>query len=152
MKKNSIKLNKEQRGYLEKLIKTGQEKAWTIQHAHILLKADSGPYGPRWSDRQIHEAFGVAESTVLRVRRRFQDFGLEHALKRSPQPARPDKRKLDGEQEAQMVALLCSQPPAGHQRWSLRLITHRLVELELVSSVSYETVRQVLKKTLSSRG
>jgi transposase len=150
MKKKSVTLSKEQRGYLEKVIKTGEEEARTIQHAHILLKADSGPDGPGWSGRQIHEAFGMGTSTVLRICRRFQDGGLEPALKRSPQPPRPDKRKVDGEQEALLMTLLRSQPPAGRERWSLRVVASRLVELELVSSVSYETVRQVLKKTSSS--
>lgn len=146
MKKNLVQLSKEQRHVLEELIKTGEAPANKIQHAHILLKADSGPYGPRWSDRQIHEAFEVAESTVLRVRRRYQELGLEHALSRSPQPPRPDKRKLDGDQEAQVITLLCSQPPDGQERWSLRLVALRMVELELVNCVSHETVRQVLKK------
>jgi transposase len=147
MKKNSIVLTAEQRRELEALISAGQAPARKITHARILLKADCGPQGPRWSGRQIHEALDVGETTVRRVRHSFAQGGLEAALNRSPQPARPEKRKLDGEQEAHLVALMCSQPPDGYERWSMRLVADKLVELELVESVSHETVRQVLKKT-----
>jgi transposase len=147
MKKNSIVLTQEQRRELEALISAGQAPARKITHARILLKADCGPEGPRWSGRQIHEALDVGETTVRRVRHSFVHGGLEAALNRSPQPPRPEKRKLDGEQEAHLVALMCSQPPEGYERWSMRLVADKLVELEIVESVSHETVRHVLKKT-----
>ena len=152
MKKKSIVLTAEQRRDLEALIKAGQAPARKITRARILLKADCGPQGPRWSNRQIHEALDVGESTVCRARHSFAQGGLEAALNRSPQPPRPEKRKLDGEQEAHLVALLCSQPPDGYERWSMRLVADKLVELEIVESVSHETVRHVLKKTHSNRG
>ena len=147
MKKNSIILTREQRRELEALISAGQAPARKITHARILLKADCGPDGPRWSARQIHEALEVGETTVHRVRRSFVQAGLEAALNRSTQPPRHEKRKLDGEQEAHLIALLCGPAPDGYERWSLRLVADKLVELEIVDSVSHETVRQVLKKT-----
>lgn len=152
MKQHSIVLTAEQRRDLEALIKAGQAPARKITRARILLKADCGPQGPRWSNRQIHEALDVGESTVCRARHSFAQGGLEAALNRRPQPARPEKRKLDGEQEAHLVALMCSQPPDGYERWSMRLVADKLVELEIVASVSHETVRHVLKKTHSNRG
>ena len=152
MKQQSIVLTAEQRRDLEALIKAGQAPARKITRARILLKADCGPQGPRWSNRQIHEALDVGESTVCRARHSFAQGGLEAALNRRSQPKRPQKRKLDGEQEAHLVALLCSQPPDGYERWSMRLVADKLVELEIVESVSHETVRQVLKKTHSNRG
>lgn len=152
MKKYSISLTQEQRQSLEKLISSGEASARKLTHARILLKADDGPYGPGWSEREIHEALEVSESTVRRVRHRFLDGGIDLALNRRPQPSRPQKRKLDGEQEAHVVALLCGSVPDGYEQWSLRVVSRRLVELEIVESVSHETVRQVLKKTNSSRG
>jgi len=147
MKQHSIVLSREQRRELEALISTGQASARKLTHARILLKADGGPEGPRWSNRQIHEALEVGETTVRRVRHSFAQEGLEAALNRRPQPPRPQQCKLDGEQEAHLVALLCGPAPDGYERWSLRLVASKLVELELVESVSHETVRQVLKKT-----
>jgi len=147
MKKQSIVLTAEQRRDLEALIKAGQAPARKITRARILLKADCGPQGPRWSNRQIHEALDVGESTVCRARHSFAQGGLEAALNRRSQPKRSQKRKLDGEQEAHLVALLCKPAPQGYERWSLRLVADTLVELEIVESVSHETVRQVLKKT-----
>ena len=152
MKKHSILLTREQRRDLDALISAGQAPARKITHARILLKADCGPDGPRWSARQIHEALDVGETTVRRVRHSFAQGGLEAALNRSPQPPRPEQRKLDGEQEAHLIALLCGQAPEGYERWSLRLVADKLVELEIVESVSHETVRHVLKKTNSNRG
>ena len=110
MKKHSIQLTGEQRQVLEALTRTGQAAARTIAHAHILLKSDEGT----WTDAQISQAFGVSEATIWRVRRRFVEGGLDEALHRRPQPERPDKRKITGEQEAHLVALVCSPPPTGY--------------------------------------
>jgi transposase len=152
MKQHSIVLTVEQRQDLEKLISSGEAKARKLTRARIVLKADCGPQGPRWSNRQIHEALECSESTVCRTRHDFAEGGLEAALNRRPQPERAEKRKLDGEQEAHVVALMCQQPPDGYERWTVRLVAQKLVELEIVESVSHETVRQLLKKTNSSRG
>lgn len=147
MGKHSIRLSQEQRQSVEQFVRAGSAPARSIKHAHILLKADTSSQGPAWSDRQIQEAFDVGYSTVLRVRKRFVEQGLEAALHRSPQPCRPRKRKLDGEQEAHVIAVVCHEKPQGRTRWTLRLLAKRLVELEIVESISYESVRQVLKKT-----
>jgi transposase len=142
-KKRSIKLSEAHRRALEGLTKKGVAPANQIRHAQIVLPADRGPKGPGWSTAQIVEAFAVSRSTVERVRKRFLEQGLDAALVRRPQPARPYQRKLDGEAEAHLVALLCRQKPEEAERWSLRLIREKLVELEIVSSISSETVRQV---------
>jgi len=108
-----------------------------------LLKADAGPDGPAWRDDAIVAALEVSRPTVERVRRRFAENGLEAALHhRRPSATKP--RKLDGRQEAELLTLACSQPPQGHQRWTLRLLTDRLIELEVVDHLAPETVRQVL--------
>jgi transposase len=148
MKKQSIQLTAEQRQALEALTSTGQAAARKIAHAHILLKSDEG----KWTDAQISQAFGVSEVTMWRVRQRFVEHGLDEALTRRPQPERPEKRKVTGEQEAHLVALVCSPPPAGYQRWSIRLIRKRVVELEITEQVGRETIRQILKKMNSNPG
>lgn len=152
MKKHSIVLTAEQRRDVERLISSGQAKARKLTRARILLKADGGPQGPRWSNRQIAQALECGESTVCRTRHDFAQGGVALALNRRPQPERPQKRKLDGQQEAHLVALMCQPAPDGYESWTVRLVAEKLVELEIVDSVSHETVRQVLKKTNSSRG
>jgi transposase len=106
-----------------------------------LLKSEQG-----WSDKQIMAAFGVGETTIWRVRRRYLEQGLSDALNRRPQPERPEKRKVTGQEEAHLIALACSTPPPGFERWSIRLLTKTAVELEIVEQVGRETVRHVLKK------
>lgn len=118
-------------------------------HARILLKADQSPDGPAWIDDRIAEAVEVSQPTIFRVRRQFVEAGLEAALHRRPS-RREYRRKLDGEQEARLIALACGTPPAGRADWTLRLLADRLVELEIVDTVSYQTVRRTLKKTHSS--
>jgi len=134
------------------MVKAGCAPARHILHAQILLKVDESPSGPAWSNKQIQEAFGAVESTVWRVRTRFLQAGLPTAVQRRVQPDRPQTRKLTGEQEAHLVALACQQAPEGRERWTLRLLSDKLVELDIVSSVSHETVRTTLKKTKSSPG
>lgn len=143
----SITLRQEQREELEQFVKTGKASARAILHAHVMLKADDSSHGPKWSDRQIEAAFGVSYRTILRVRQRFAVSGMKAALHRQKQPPRPAKRKLDGEQEAQVIAVLCQQKPEGREQWTLRLLARRVVELEIVESISHETLRQTLKKT-----
>lgn len=147
MGKHSITLSGEQRHSLEKLIQAGTVPARTLMHAHILLKADDSSQGPRWSDRQIEQAFGVSYRTILRTRKRFVAQGMQEALDRKKQGRRPEKQKLDGEQEAHVIAVLCHEKPEGRVRWTLRLLAKRVVELEIVQSVSHETIRDLLKKT-----
>lgn len=115
------------------------------------MQADSGEKGDGWTDKAISEALHVSLSTVQRVRELFVTEGLEAALdRRRPQSKR--LRKLDGRQEAYLIALACGEAPAGHARWTLRLLADALVEREYVASISHETVRQTLKKTNSNRG
>jgi transposase len=146
-----VTLMPEERAYLEHLLSGGKAAARTLSHARILLKVDEGPDGPGWTDEAIAEALEVNRSTVERVRQRCVQEGFEAALR--PRPSRQvHPRKLDGVQEAHLVALACSPAPNGRDRWSLRLLADKLVELEIVEDISYETVRQTLKKTRSSRG
>ena len=147
MSKYSVKLNQGQRNMLEDVAKTGEAPARKIMHAQILLKCDKGEWGPRWRDQQIREAFGVGETLMKRIRKRYVEDGLEAALERKKHPKRPEKQKIDGKQEAQIIALLCTERPEGQERWTLRALTDRIIEVELVEQVSYETVRTVLKKT-----
>jgi len=144
--KNSIELTEEQRKQLEEVVSTGKAAARKIQHAQILLKVDSGKDGPSWSDEQVQEAYGASSSTVWRIRRRFLKYGVEDAINRRPQPERPEKRKVTGEKEAQLIALACTEPPTGHSQWSIRLLRKRVVELHIVEEVGRETIRLVLKK------
>jgi transposase len=152
MKKYKVTLTAEERNSLQDLIAAGKASAQKLAHARILLKADAAPDGPAWPDARIAEAVEVNVTTVERVRERFVEHGLDAALDRKKQarPSRP--RKLDGQAEARLVALACSEPPPGRDRWTLRLLADQLVELEVVDTVSTEAVRQVLKKTSSSRG
>jgi hypothetical protein len=133
------------------MIGRGVAPASALTHARILLKANQGQAGPGWTDAAIAVALEVNPATVARVRMKYVAAGLDAALHRKP-PRREYRRRLDGEQEARLVALACSAPPAGHKRWTLRLLADRLVQLEVVDTISYETVRQALKQTGSSRG
>jgi len=140
-----VRLFGEERGYLEELVRVGKAAARALMHARILLKADEGPGGPAWSDDQIIDALEVSRSTVERVRTRCVEEGPEAALRPRPSPT-PPLRKLDGAQEARLIAVACSPPPEGRKRWTLRLLADKVVELEIVDAVSYETVRRTLKK------
>ena len=149
--KYRVTLTEEERVHLEALTRRGRRAAQTLTHAWILLKADASEGGPAWTDEPIRATFGVSLATINRVRRSFVEAGLEAALHRRPSE-RSRLHKIDGAAEAHLIALACSEPPAGHDRWTLRLLADRLVELEVVDTVSYETVRRVLKKTNSSPG
>src|SRR5262245_39138409 len=144
-KKYMVTLTWEERHSLMSVLSLGKGPARRLAHARILLKADQGPDGPGWNDQQISEALEVSLPTIARVRERFVLEGLEAALKRRPN-SNPRTCKVDGQQEAYLVALTCSQPPAGHKRWTMRLLATKMVELDYIDTVSHETVRQVLKK------
>jgi transposase len=144
-KKYPVTLTGAERAALGRQVSSGRDRARRLTRARILLKADSGPHGPGWTDATIAAALDVSVSTVERVRRRFTAEGLEAALHRRP-PRREYRRKLDGEQEARLIALACGAPPQGHGRWSLRLLADRMVELSVVDALSYQTARRVLRK------
>jgi transposase len=144
-KKYPVILTQTEREHLKSLIAAGTAPARKLTHARILLKADQSPEGPAWVDDAIAEAVEVSQPTVSRVRKQYFEEGLEAAINRRP-PNRQYHRKLDGEQEARLVALACSEPLEGQARWSLRLLADRMVELEVVEEISYQTVRRTLKK------
>jgi transposase len=148
---NRVELTEEQRAELRGLVGSGSAPARMLTRARILLKADHGEGGPGWSDAAIAGALDINPSTVLRVRRRFVREGLAATLARQ-RPDRVYERILDGEQEARLVAIACSDTPDGIDHWSLRLLADELVRLEVVKRISHETVRQTLKKTRSNRG
>jgi transposase len=147
-KKYVVHLTEEKRSQLETLVRSGRAHARKLLYARILLKADAD--GPdRWTDERIADALEVSTATAARERRRFCEEGLEVALM-PRKPGRPRRRVLDGRAEAHLVALSCSDPPEGRERWSLRLLADRMVELGHADELSYETVRRTLKKTRSS--
>jgi DNA-binding transcriptional ArsR family regulator len=145
-KKYPVILTQTEREQLKNLIAAGTAPARKLTHARILLKADQGSEGPGWVDEQVADAVEVSQPTVSRVRKQYFEEGLEAAINRRP-PNREYHRKLDGKQEARLVALACSEPPEGQARWSLRLLADKMVELEVVDDLSYQTVRRTLKKT-----
>ena len=150
-KAHNVTLTPEQRSGLQQMIAAGHAAARSLTRARILLKADSGHEGGGCSDPEICQALEVSRPTVERVRKRFAQEGLEAALSPRPRLTAP-ARRLDGEQEAQLIALACTAPPTGRKRWTLRLLASGLIEREIVDTVSHETVRQTLKKTRSSPG
>jgi hypothetical protein len=140
-----VELNEEQRQHLEKLTSSGKVPARQMKRAQILLKSD---LKTKWSYEQIAEAFDV---TIATVRKTFVEQGLEVALQRK-KPEREYEHVLDGEGEAHLIALACSQPPTGRKHWSLRLLQSRFVKLGHADSISHETIRRILKKKNSSLG
>ena len=144
-KRYRINLTQDEREQLLDIARKGKSSARKVKRSLILCKADEG-----LTDQQVSQALLVGPSTVSRVRRRFVEEGLESALKERPRPGQ--RRKLDGRQEAHLVAVACSAAPQGRAHWTLRLLADKVVELELADSISPETVRQVLKKTNSNRG
>jgi transposase len=144
-KKYLVSLTSEERDHLEALLKRGRIGARVSARARILLHAAGGA-----TDSAIAAAVRVGEATVERTRQRFVEGGLDWALRERPRPG--GKRKLDGKQEAYLVATACSAPPDGRPRWTLQLLADRLVEVQLVDTISDETVRRALQKTRRSRG
>jgi transposase len=151
-KKYLVTLSAGERAHLDSLVTSGKRSARTVTRAHILLKADQADGGPRWDDGRIADAFRCGRRTVERVRQRFVEAGLEAALTHKAQDRPSRSPVLDGAAEARLIAVACSAPPEDQAAWTLSLLADRLVELEVVESVSRDTVRRVLKKTRSSRG
>jgi hypothetical protein len=146
-KKYVVRLTHEERAKLQRLVSVGKAAARKLLHARILLQADQGPEGSAWTDAQIAEALRAHPRTIAGVRERLVEQGLEAALNRKRQERPSRLPKLDGKAEARLIALRCGEPPQGRMRWTLQLLADKLVELQVVESVSYETVRRVLKKT-----
>lgn len=144
-KKYIVKLTPEERRMLEQLTHKGKSSAYKMNHARILLKSDSSTEDGGWTDQAISIALDISIPTIERVRKVLVEQGVEAALSRQISQERK-YHKLDGEQEAHLIAMACTQAPMGQARWTLRLLAQRLVELEIVESISHETVRQTLKK------
>jgi transposase len=145
LKRYIVRLTDEERGSLKQVIDRPKGSSQKRRRAQVLLKADAD--GPAWTDARIAEAFGCRIQTVENIRRRLVTEGFEFALQGRPRLKPPRPKLLDGEQEAKVIALRLGSPPPGFANWSLRLLAQRVVALEIVKSISYETVRRTLKKT-----
>ena len=146
-----VRLTPDHRRRLDRLVSSGQHPARVLTRARILLKVDAGEGGPGWGDAAIAEALECGDRTVARVRAKYVGGGLDAALY-ARKPTGRQYRKLDGRQEAELVALACSPAPDGRGRWTMKLLADRLVELEVVEGIDPATVWRTLKKTTSSRG
>lgn len=146
VKKYIVRLSEEERSLLWGVVKKLKGTSQKVQRANILLKADAN--GPNWSDAKIAEAFSCRTQTVENIRRRLVTEGLNTMLSRKKRETPPRPKILDGKQEAKIIALRLGKPPAGFSNWTLRLMADRIVELSIAESISYETVRRTLKKTV----
>ena len=147
MKKYIVRLSGEERKSLKSLVSSGKGPARMFTRARILLKANVGKDGPGWPDEKIADALDVTIQTIERIRKQLVEEGLEAVLSRRKYVQKVSRKKLDGDAEAHLIALACTDAPEGYTRWSLRLLADRMVELGYVESISHEAVRRVLKKT-----
>jgi len=152
MKKYIVRLSREERSTLKKLLTSGRGSGRMFTRVRILLKSDQSDEGSAWSDEKISESFDVTVQTIERVRKQLVEEGLEAVLSRHPYTQKLSRKKIDGDVEAHLIALCCNDPPKGRVRWTLRLLADKVVELGYVDSISYEAVRQTLKKTNLSLG
>jgi transposase len=143
-KKYVVRLTADERTHLEEIISKGKAAAYRIRHANVLLKVDVD--GPGWSDEEVAEAFGCHGNTARNVRQRLVEQGLDAALERKKQEKPSRERVFDGEREARLIAVSCSEPPEGCAKWTMQLLADRVVELEIVGATSASTVRRTLKK------
>jgi transposase len=146
-KRYVVRLEAPERERLQRLVSVGKGAARRLTRARVLLQADQSTEGPGWTDEWISEGLGVTTRTVEQIRRRCVEEGLESALERKKRCRPPVEPLLDGAKEARLIAVSCTKPPDGRRRWTLRLLADRVVELNIVDSISYETVRRTLKKT-----
>jgi Homeodomain-like domain len=144
-KKYIVRLSDAEREVLEKLVKKFKGTSQKVRRAQVLLKADAD--GPAWIDSRIAEAFGCRRQTVETLRRRFVEAGFQETLEGKKRVTPPTEKLLDGEQEAKLIATRLGPPPPGYANWTLRLLARKVVELEIVETISHETVRRTLKKT-----
>ena len=144
-KKYIVRLTKEERGVLEDVVKKLKGTSLKVRRAQIMLKADAG--GPNWTDQRIAEAFSCSTQTVENIRQRLVMEGFGIALHGKKRDTPPREKRMDGEQEAKVIALRLGPPPKGFGNWSLRLLANQAIALEIVDTVSHETIRQTLKKT-----
>jgi hypothetical protein len=151
VKKYIVRLNDDERQQLATLIRKGSSPAQRLMKARILLKADVSEGGEGWSDNQIIDALETSPSMVYRVRKQLVEEGFEAVLSRKPRATPAVPRIFDGEKEAKLIALACSEPPKGRARWTLRLLENKVVELNIVDRASDSTIGRTLKKTSLSR-
>jgi len=144
-KKYVVRLTDEERDELQEVVKRLKGTSQKVKRAQILLKADAD--GPNWTDQRIAEAFSCRVQTVEKIRQRLVERGFQETLNGAKRENPPTEKLLNGDQEARVIALRLGPPPAGYANWTLRLLARKIVELELVDSISHETVRQTLKKT-----
>jgi hypothetical protein len=144
-KKYIVRLTDEERGELREVVKKLKGTGQKVRRAQILLKADVD--GPNWTDQKIAEAFSCRTQTVENIRQRLVERGFQETLNGAKREHPPTAKLLNGEQEARVIALRLGPPPQGYANWTLRLLARKVVELEIVDSISYETVRRTLKKT-----
>ena len=146
MAKYKVTLTREERDELMSIISKGKHTSQKFRNAYVLLNCDEGEFAEKATNAEINKILKVGMRTIDRIKKRFVEEGFDAVLERKP-TSREYERKADGDLEARLIALSCSEPPEGHARWSLRLLADKLVELEIVDSISHETVRTVLKKT-----
>lgn len=151
MIKYTVHLNRTEREELFSITSKGSHTSKTFRTAYILLNCDEGKYAEKVTNEQISKVLKVSMRTIDRVKKHFIEDGLEATLERKP-TSRTYDIKADGDVEARLVTLCCSEPPKGYAKWSLRLLADKMVELKYAQSISYETVRRVLKKTTLSHG
>jgi len=144
-KKYVVRLTDEERGELQQVVKKLKGTSQKVRRAQILLKADAD--GPNWTDQRIAEAFSCRVQTVEEIRRRLVERGFQEALNGAKRERPPTEKLLSGDQEARVIAMRLGSPPKGYAHWTLRLLARQVVALEIVDSISHETVRQTLKKT-----
>jgi len=144
-KNHRVKLNEQERQYLQKIVKSGEDKARKITRCRILLLADESKGK---TDQEISDALNVCLATIFNIRRRYHHGGLEYAIEEAPRSGQPPK--FTGKSMAKITAIACSKPPEGRSRWSLRLLADRVIELDIVETISHQSIRNILKKTNSS--
>ena len=149
--KRTVRLNEEERKYLEEIVSKGKHMAREMRRAQVLLLIDEDRVGGKKTIAETAEILGVGTQMVSEVKKRYNEEGAQAAITRKKRVAPPVEPKITGDVEARIIAASCSKPPKGMARWTLRLLTERIIELEIVDSISDESVRQVLKKTKSSR-
>lgn len=146
-----VTLTQEERTELEKILKKGKHTSLEFRNACILLNSDESTAGKKYSNEDIAQMLHITTKTVERLRQRFVEEGYDVCLGRKPYPE-VTNIKTDGDFEAHLIALSCSEAPEGYARWSLRMLADKMVELKYVENISHETIRQTLKKTKSNRG
>lgn len=150
--KYEVKLTEIEREYLDTYLRSGRHSSRLLNRVRVLLLSDSSKIGPKWTDKKISEAIGLSHFSVWHTRRKFTDGGVDGAIRRKNYNKENRKRKLDGDAEAKMIALLMSKPPEGTVKWTLRLVASKMIELDIVDDISHEGVRLYLKKMNLSLG